>query len=84
MTAKSNAWAAEYFAQANPVGRGRDDVPSLLRRVARTIEGMGPVDVQDLVLHRDVTAKGSGYSLTVYFHRVRAKPVRKRKQRGHG
>ncbi|HCT77235.1 MAG TPA: hypothetical protein DGG94_07475 [Micromonosporaceae bacterium] len=56
-----------HFSQANPVGPGQDDVPALLRRVAATIETLGQVDIQDLVLHNEITADGFWYSLTVYF-----------------
>jgi hypothetical protein len=36
-------WTANHFSQANPRGRGREDVPALLRRVAETIAGLGDV-----------------------------------------
>jgi len=35
---------AEHFSQANPAGPGQDDIPSLLRRVAKSAEAIGPVD----------------------------------------
>jgi hypothetical protein len=47
---KMNA-TAEHFSQANPAGPGQDDIPSLLRRVAESVEAIGPVEVQDLILH---------------------------------
>ena len=56
-----------HFAQANPKGPGQDDVPSLLRRVADTLEGIPDSTVMDLVLHDEVTEDGSWYSLTVYY-----------------
>jgi hypothetical protein len=67
MSVAPGSWTARHFSQANPAGRGQGDVPSLLRRVADTIEGLGPVEVQDLVLHNEVTAEGLWPSLTVYF-----------------
>jgi hypothetical protein len=57
----------EHFSQANPAGLGQDDIPSLLRRVAETVEAIGPVEVEDLILHTEVTDDGPWYSLTVYF-----------------
>lgn len=62
------AWTVRHFSQANPRGHGQDDVPALLRRVATTIAGLGPIDVQDIVLHTEVTAEGPWYSITVYYH----------------
>ena len=71
-------WTAEHFSQANPVGRGQGNVASLLRRVATSLEKIGPVEVQDLILHTEVTADGPHHSLTVYFHRWRARPAKNR------
>ncbi|MEH0824674.1 MULTISPECIES: hypothetical protein [unclassified Micromonospora] len=56
-----------YFAQANPVGPGQDDVPALLRRVADTIEQLGPVWIQDMTFENEINEHGDWYSLTVYF-----------------
>jgi hypothetical protein len=72
---------AEHFSQANPVGPGQDDMPSLLRRVAETVEAIGPVGVQDLILHTEVTENGPWYSLTVYFHRLTNRRAKNRKPR---
>jgi len=69
------------FSQANPAGPGQDDIPSLLRRVAESVEVIGPVEVQDLILHTEVTESGPWYSLTVYFHRLSGTRAKKRKQR---
>jgi hypothetical protein len=44
-------------------GIGRPRSP----RVADSIEKLGPVEVQDLILHNEVTADGLWPSLTVYF-----------------
>ena len=72
---------AEHFSQANPAGPGQDDIPSLLRRVAESVETIGPVDVQDLILHTEVTEHGPWYSLTVYFQRLTDPRAKNRKQR---
>jgi len=74
-------WTAEHFSQANPAGPGQNDIPSLLRRVAETVEAIGPVEVQDLVLHTEVTENGPWHSLTVYFHRLSGTRANNRKQR---
>lgn len=66
------SWTVEHFSQANPVGEGRGDVPALLRRVADSIDALGEVEVQDLVLHIEVAESGGRPSLTVYFHRSTA------------
>ncbi|MFE9097259.1 hypothetical protein [Streptomyces sp. NPDC007264] len=64
------SWTVRHFSQANPAGAGQDDVPALLRRVADTLEGLGPVEVQDVVMHTEITADGLWPSLTVYFHKA--------------
>ncbi|GGO12193.1 hypothetical protein GCM10010116_24450 [Microbispora rosea subsp. aerata] len=57
-----------HFTQNNPEGIGQDSVPALLRRVATTIEQLGPVEVYDLVMHNEVTEDGADWpSITVYF-----------------
>lgn len=56
-----------HFSQANPAGAGQGNVVALLRAVADTIESLGDVTVQDLVLHTDVTADGPWPSITVYY-----------------
>ncbi|MFJ6707163.1 MULTISPECIES: hypothetical protein [unclassified Streptomyces] len=66
------SWTIKHFSQANPAGTGQGDVLALLRRVADSIEGLGLVEVQDLVMHTEVTADGDWPSLTVYFHDVEA------------
>ncbi len=63
------SWTIEHFSQANPEGRGQDDVPALLRRVAESIEALDAVHVQDLILHTEITADGDWHSITVYFYR---------------
>lgn len=67
MATQTESFPARHFSQANPLGPGQDDVPALLRRVADSIEGLGRVWVQDLVLHNETTADGNWYSITVYF-----------------
>jgi hypothetical protein len=67
-----NTWAVEHFSQANPAGKDQGDVPALLRWVADSIEALGEVEVQDLVMHTEVTETGDRHSLTVYFHRSTA------------
>lgn len=57
-----------HFSQGNPAGKGQDDVPGMLRRVADTITSLGEVCVQDITFESDVTADGLWPSMTVYFH----------------
>ncbi|SDQ57845.1 hypothetical protein [Thermostaphylospora chromogena] len=57
-----------HFTQNNPRGLGQDSVPTLLRRVATTIEELGPVEVHDLIMHNEITEDGLNWpSVTVYF-----------------
>ena len=62
------SWTIRHFSQANPKGLGQNDVPALLRRVADSIEELGPIRVHDIVLHEEITEGGPWPSLTVYFH----------------
>lgn len=65
---ESDSWTVRHFSQSNPKGAGEGDVPMLLRRVADTLDGLGPVTVLDLVLHNELTGDGEDwYSVTVYF-----------------
>src|SRR5262245_54941885 len=57
-----------HFSQANPAGPKQNDVPALLRRVAKSVEELGEVGVQDIVFRTEVTEDGPWHSLTVYFH----------------
>jgi hypothetical protein len=67
-SSEPGSWTVRHFSQSNPEGAGVGDVPALLRRVADTLEDLGPVNVIDLVLHDEVTADGEDwYSITVYF-----------------
>ncbi|MFC9699171.1 hypothetical protein ACFTWD_00500 [Streptomyces sp. NPDC056943] len=68
MTDTPEHWTVRHFSQANPSGPGCDSVPALLRRLADTIETLGPVEIQDLVLHEEMTEHGSWRSGTVYYH----------------
>ena len=55
------------LVQANPKGPGQGDVPALLRRVADTLAGLGPVEVTGLALESQPTEDGPWYSVIVYF-----------------
>jgi hypothetical protein len=61
-------WNAKHFSQANPRGRGQGNVPRLLRRVANTLAILGEIEVQDLVMHTEITPDGAWPSVTVYYH----------------
>ena len=63
----SGRWTANHFSQANQAGQDQGDVPALLRRVADTIDGLGEVEILDLVMHNAVTSEGDWPSITVYF-----------------
>ncbi|MBF6127912.1 hypothetical protein [Nocardia brasiliensis] len=63
-------YSALHFSQANPRGAEQGDVPALLRTIAATLEELGQVSVQDLVLHNEVTAEGDWPSVTVYYTRT--------------
>lgn len=62
-------WTINHFTQGNPEGPGQDSVPALLRRVADTLDALGPITVQDLVFQTEITADEDRPSVTVYYHR---------------
>ncbi|OHV41509.1 hypothetical protein BCD49_00690 [Pseudofrankia sp. EUN1h] len=63
-------WSVYHFSQSNPKGAGQGDISALLRRVADSIDALGEVDVQDLMMHTEVTADGDWHSITVYYERA--------------
>lgn len=65
MPQKTESFPSRHLSLSNPAGPGQDDVLALLRRVADSIEELGQVWVQDLVLHNEVTADGDWCSVTV-------------------
>ncbi|GGM55665.1 hypothetical protein GCM10011608_45670 [Micromonospora sonchi] len=68
MPSEPESWTIRHFSQANPVGPGQDSVSALLRRIADSIDERPGIEVQDVVLHSEVTADGDWWSATVYFH----------------
>ncbi|MEV3965188.1 hypothetical protein AB0M34_30605 [Nocardia sp. NPDC050193] len=60
-------YTISHFSQSNPAGDNQGDVVALLRTVAASIESLGNVVVQDLVLHNEITADGPWPSITVYY-----------------
>jgi len=63
------SWTINHFTQSNPGGPEQvRHVPALLRRVATSIEELGPVEIQDITFGTTITAEGPEHSLTVYFH----------------
>jgi hypothetical protein len=62
-------WTTFHFAQSNPHGKGQGDVPSLLRRVADSIEALGDVMVEDITFSSEPTGDERDVSMTVYYNR---------------
>ncbi|MFE7741401.1 hypothetical protein [Nocardia sp. NPDC057455] len=56
-----------HFSQSNPAGQGQGDVVKLLRTVADSIEQLGEVSIQDLLLHNEITSDGVWPAITVYY-----------------
>lgn len=61
-------WTINHFSQSNPVGVGQGDVAALLRRVARTIDDLGDVTVQDVTFTSRPDDGEDDLTMTVYFH----------------
>lgn len=52
---KKFGFAIRHFSQSNGRDESMEDVPRLLRRVADSIESLGPgVRVQDIVFHEEL------------------------------
>ena len=69
MSDPRDKWTTFHFSQSNPDGPGQGHVPSLLRRVADSIEALGDVMVEDITFSSEVTADERDISMTVYYHR---------------
>jgi len=67
MHGPAHHWTASHFTLSNPTGRGQDDVPRLRRRLAKTIDGLGDVQVLDLVMRTEMTEGGPWPAITVYY-----------------
>lgn len=62
------SWLIRHFSQGNPEGPDQGNVPALLRRIADSIEALGPIEVQDITFATEVTADDPWHSMTVYFY----------------
>jgi hypothetical protein len=68
-TADRPGWPIRQFTQGLADGTGRDDIAALLRHVADTIEGLGDVEIQDIVFHQQLYYEDADWPhLTVYYH----------------
>ncbi|MGC3862247.1 hypothetical protein ACPSM1_18885 [Micromonospora chersina] len=68
MPSEPESWTIKHFSQANPARPGQDSLPALLRRIADSIDQRPGIEVQDVILHSEITADGDWWSATVYFH----------------
>jgi hypothetical protein len=65
---EQTGYEACYFALSNAIGRDQDNVPRLLRRLAKQLDLLpSEAEIQDLVMHIDVNEHGRWPSVTVYF-----------------
>ena len=62
-------WTINHFSQSNPMGSDQGDVPSLLRRVADSIEELGDVQIEDITFGTAVGDPEDNLTMTVYFHK---------------
>ena len=61
-------WTVRHFSQANPADPGCESVPAVLRRLAASIEALGFVEIQDVVIESELTEHGPWRSGTFDFH----------------
>jgi hypothetical protein len=62
-------WTCYHFSQSNPAGLKENDVPSLLRRVAQSIEDLGEIKIQDIVFGNEPRMDGgSDLHMTIYYN----------------
>jgi hypothetical protein len=59
--------AMYHFTVSPPRGPGQDDVATLLRQVADTLDALGAVTVHDITFHVDMTEDGSWPLMSVYY-----------------
>jgi hypothetical protein len=58
-----------HFTQGNAAGKLQDDLPALLRRVADSVEALGEVEIQDVVLQSALDGDACDRPfITVYCH----------------
>ncbi|NUR85158.1 MAG: hypothetical protein HOY71_13825 [Nonomuraea sp.] len=66
--AEPGGFQTQHFSLNNPQGDGQDDVPTLLHRLAATLEEMGDIEIRDLVFHQDTDEEGDPWPfVTVYY-----------------
>jgi len=64
------SWTVNHFpSQSLRVPSKPAMFPNSCRGVANSVEGTGPVEVQDITFATTVTAEGCEHIVTVYFHR---------------
>ncbi|SBT51613.1 hypothetical protein [Micromonospora auratinigra] len=63
MPPEPKSWTIKHFSLASQAG-----VPTLLRRLADLLDQQPGIEIQDVVLHDEVSADGDWWSATVYFH----------------
>jgi hypothetical protein len=69
MTEQRGRWRVHHFSLSNPAGPHCGDVPGFLRHLAETLEGYGPVEVQDIVFTMEIGDDGETCpAATVYYH----------------
>lgn len=59
-----------HFSQSNPAGEEQGDVAALLRRVAKSLEALGDVQVNDITFSSKVTGDEDDLTMTVYYDRT--------------
>lgn len=60
--------STRHFSLNNPQGEDQGDVPTLLRRLAATLEEMGRIEIRDVVFHNDLDDDGDPWPfVTVYY-----------------
>ena len=76
-------WKTFHFSLANPAGNKQEEVPRLLRRLARVITELGPMEIHDITFHSELTALGSSSpTMTVYYSLIKASPDPRKHSRG--
>ena len=65
-----DGYPSRHFSVANKRnGKHENDLPHLLRRVAKRIEEMKiqPMDILDVAIHQEMTENGPWWDVTVYW-----------------
>lgn len=59
----------KHFSLSLPQGEGQDNIPDLLRHLAKTIEDEQTINIRDIVFHNEIDSEGNEWPhFTIYYN----------------